>query len=516
MTAADRKAPESAAGAVEFLLRRMQHSQDFPALSETVRTLNRLSAADERSTEHLAAVIVRDFALTNKILKVVNSAYYLGFAGKVGTISRAIVVLGIKPVRALAASLILFEQFAGDRNADRVKALIGKSMFGALMARELARDAGLVQGEEAFLAAMFHNLGELLVAFYLPEEDQAILAAMADEGISAAQAQRRVLGVDFDHLGIAVGKTWNFPHTITHSMRSLPPREHERATSDEDTLRQLAGLAHELTDCLAAGASLRDTDVSTVLSRYRHCAEPEEERVAEVLRDTRREYRLLADSIATRDGAPDAIKALTGAGTPDTEGADGDDELGVVTLPDDSVDADGSSPFGDPEAVLSEGLQETTAMLAESVGLGQIAQVVLESIYRAFDLRRIALCLRDPVRHCYAGRMGFGDNIDGYLKALRFDERYRHDVFHVALKQQTDVHIADLALAGRGQGIPTWYGTLCPSGALLFLPLIVQNKPVGCIVAEHALADGLQLEKGALRLVRALRNQLALAIQLRR
>ncbi|MCB1728480.1 MAG: HDOD domain-containing protein, partial [Gammaproteobacteria bacterium] len=96
----DQSVIDANGGAVEFLLRRMQRSKDFPALSETIRTLNTLSAAADKSAEQLAAVIVRDFALTNKTLKVVNSAYYAGFAGNVGTISRAIVVLGIEPIRA--------------------------------------------------------------------------------------------------------------------------------------------------------------------------------------------------------------------------------------------------------------------------------------------------------------------------------------------------------------------------------------------------------------------------------
>ena len=154
-------------------------------------------------------------------------------------------------------------------------------------------------------------------------------------------------------------------------------------------------------------------------------------------------------------------------------------------------------------------------MLSENADLNQIANVVLESVYRAFGLRRVALCLRDPVRHKYVGRLGFGDDIDMFLGALHFDAAYHHDAFHIALRQQTDVHIADLAAYASGQSIPAWYQRLTPSGAMLFLPLIVQDKPIGCLLAEHQETDGLHLDAGALRLVRALRNQLALAMQLR-
>ena len=78
-------------------MRRMQHKSDFPVLSESIRSLNRLTRSEEEDISHLASVIIRDFALTNKILKVVNSAYCSRFAGKIGSVSRAIVVLGIKP-----------------------------------------------------------------------------------------------------------------------------------------------------------------------------------------------------------------------------------------------------------------------------------------------------------------------------------------------------------------------------------------------------------------------------------
>jgi HD-like signal output (HDOD) protein len=505
---------EAGAGAVDFLLRRMQRSRDFPALSETVRTLNSLTAADEKSTEHLASVIVRDFALTNKILKVVNSAYYAGFAGKVGTISRAMVVLGIQPIRALAASLILFEQLAGESNADRVRALIGKSMFSALLARELAEDAGLAQGEEAFLAAMFHNLGELLVAFYLPEEDEAISSECANQGVSRAQAQLKVLGVDFQHLGIAIGRTWNFPHAITYSMKGSRRGKLEKPASEEDILRQLAGLAHDVTDGLALGNGFDDALMKTTLDRYRNCVDVERGRLDEVVSDARSEYRMLAESLASPESAPEAIRALTGAAAAKAAVSQVEDDIADVALPDDRAGEGG--PAVDAEPILFDGLQEATSMLSEGDGVNQIAQVVLESIYRGLGLRRVALCLRDPARRRYCGRIGFGEDIDVYLDALRFDEAFERDVFHVALKRQTDVHIADLAVAGDGHGIPTWYRRVSPRGAMLFLPLLIQKRPVGCIIAEHAVAGGLVVESGILRLVRALRNQLALAMQLKR
>lgn len=504
---------EVAVGAVDYLLRRMQHTRDFPALSETISTLNRLSASGDKSNEQLAAVIVRDYALTNKILKVVNSAFYVGFAGKVGTVSRAIVVLGIEPIRALAASLMLFEHLSDGGHAERVKALIGKSMFSALLAREAALHAGVRQAEEAFLAAMFHNLGELLVAFYLSEEDAAIQDVLGDGKTTAVQAQQRVLGVNLDQLGIAVGRHWNLPKAITRSMQRLPQGRPGKPGSEEELVWQLACFADEATERIAAGD--RPDDMGELLGRFADGVSLSGRAFADAVQTARSEYRLLAEGLATPKGAPGAIRALAGFAHPDKPATLPDTDIGDIALPQDAGDPDGAS-VTDPEPVLVEGLQEVTAMLAEGADLNQVAQVLLETLFRAFGLRRVALCLRDAARKEFVGRLGFGADVEAYLRALRVGEAYEKDVFHVALKQETDVHIADLAVGSAGHGIPPWYSALSPSGSMLFLPLVVQERVIGFVIAEHAQCNGLHLQAGTLRLVRALRNQLALGLQLRR
>lgn len=509
---------ESEGGAIDFLLRRMQRRKDFPILSETIRTLNRLSASSEKSVEHLAAVIVRDYALTNKILKVVNSAYYGGFAGKVGTISRAIVVLGIEPIRSLAASLILFEHLADHRNAARVKVLIGRSVFAALLARELSQNAGLSQGEETFLAAMFHNLGELLVAYYLPDEDAAIMQLLSAGQISQREAEFQVLGVDLEHLGTAVGRHWSFPNAITQAMKKIgmAPDPVAEPVNDEERLRHMACLASAITERIGCGQPLDGKAVAAVFTRYHKSFSFEKAAFAEAVNVTRSEYRVLAAGLAEQDSAPAEVRILAGAkpaagDLPTRE----DGVLADIALPQES-DQNAETLTADPEPILLEGLQEVTAMLAEGDAIHEVAQVVLETLYRALGLRRVALSLRDAGRRQFVGRMGFGDDVDAYLSAIRFDEAYQRDLFHVALKQKTDVHIADLSVGVAGHGIPPWYHRLTPDGSLLFLPLLVQDHAVGCLLAEHRQKDGLALSPSVLRLVRALRNQLALGLQVRR
>jgi eukaryotic-like serine/threonine-protein kinase len=498
---------------VEFLLRRMQRHRDFPVLSETIQTLNRLTASDENSVAQLTDVIVRDFALTNKVLKVVNSAYYGGFAGKVGTISRALVVLGIEPIRSLAASLLLFEHLGSHRNAARIKALIARSVFAALMARELSPEGGIAQPEQAFLAAMFHNLGELLVAYYLPEEDEAIRALCTRGELSPREAEKCVLNVDLEHLGIAIGRHWGFPVEITHAMKQGGHGAVKTSGAPTERLARLASFANAVTTELVAGHKPDAEPIARLCERFSEVLSVDVMRLTEGLQEVRSEYRVLAAGLTEQRGAPDEVRVLAGE-RPKVEPAP-DDDLEDMALPSESDDAD--DPIGiDPEPILLEGLQEITAMLAGGDSIHDVAQVVLETLYRALSLNRVALCLRDSARRQYAGRLGFGADIAAYLKQLRISEAYQRDVFHVALDRKTDVHIADLAKAASGHGIPDWYHVLAPNGSLLFLPVVVQGVPVGFLLAEHGDTGGLALAPTLLRLVRALRDQFALGLQIRR
>ena len=69
-----------------------------------------VSKVNFASASELANAVLKDYSLTNKLLKLVNSAFYGQFAGKITTVSRAVVVLGFEQVSMAASSLMLFDQ----------------------------------------------------------------------------------------------------------------------------------------------------------------------------------------------------------------------------------------------------------------------------------------------------------------------------------------------------------------------------------------------------------------------
>jgi HD-like signal output (HDOD) protein len=87
----------------------MRHKSDFPALSESVSAINKIANSETESIDKLSNTILKDFALTNKLLRLVNSAYFRPAGGGISTVSRAVIVLGFEAVRNIAITVLLFE-----------------------------------------------------------------------------------------------------------------------------------------------------------------------------------------------------------------------------------------------------------------------------------------------------------------------------------------------------------------------------------------------------------------------
>ena len=232
---------------VDFLLRRMQRTGDFPTISRTLSDINRLTGDDSQAcADKLANVILRDFALTGKLLKLVNSAFYGARATEISSISQAVVFLGVEKVRMTANSLTFFGQMRGDSKT--LKDSMTKSFFSGLIARHLAQGAKLADAEEAFIAGMCQNLGENLVIYYFSEEFDDICELQRGKCLDKAAAARGVLGVSYADLGAAVAKSWNLPESITDAIRGVPPGTLAPPDSDSDKLRDIAVFANELCD----------------------------------------------------------------------------------------------------------------------------------------------------------------------------------------------------------------------------------------------------------------------------
>ncbi|HSM21439.1 MAG TPA: HDOD domain-containing protein, partial [Rubrivivax sp.] len=198
---------------LQFLLRRMRHKTDFPALSAQVARILRLTGSETESLNRLAEEILQDVGLTHKLLRMVNAAHFSSAGGGgIGTVSRAVALVGVAGIRNLVLSALLLEHMGDKAHAARIQQEFLRALMAGALARELTPLAR--ESEEAFLAGLLQNLGRLLTEYYFPEEALQIRRQLPDgtgdmPGLEAAA--QRVLGVGFDELTAGVARAWGLP-----------------------------------------------------------------------------------------------------------------------------------------------------------------------------------------------------------------------------------------------------------------------------------------------------------------
>ena len=183
---------------------------ELPAMSHNVQELISLTCSSRSAATELSRVILKDYSLTNKVLQVVNSAYY-SLGRPVNSISRAVTILGFDAVRDLATAIALFEEFVKSGvEKDIISKLLTRSFLSGLQARDLAVEKNLnIPPEEAFICTLLHNLGKIIVCLYLPDKyreiEEKIANGMSDEGAAMAILDN----LTFREIGEEVAKFWN-------------------------------------------------------------------------------------------------------------------------------------------------------------------------------------------------------------------------------------------------------------------------------------------------------------------
>ena len=255
---------------VQFLLRRMQRKEDFPAVSRILTDINRLTGDDNlASAEKLANVILRDYGLTNKLLKLVNSAYFNAGSAEVTSVSRAIVVLGVEQVRSIANSLAYFGQMQGKSADSALRDSMIKSFLSGLLARHLVQRTRQGEPEEAFICGLFRNLGENLTIYYFPEEYLEIREMIQATGTAKEEASKRVLGVSFAEIGVEVAGIWGLPNVIIAAIRGADDADSPTAESTQAKTRDSAVLANALCDLAESpDTSNRDMLLGALVSDF--------------------------------------------------------------------------------------------------------------------------------------------------------------------------------------------------------------------------------------------------------
>jgi len=541
-------------GTLEYLLRRIRHKGDFPALSDTISAVNRAAGSDREPVAVLCNSILKDFALTSRLLKIVNASNLNQFGGAIGTVSRAISILGYDTVRNVSMSLLLFEHMHDRCNAVALKDQVVAVYFSGLLAREMHDRADLRDAEQAFICAMFHRLGKLLATFYLYDEAQVVERHVQSRGWDEERASREVLGVSYEELGVGVGKAWNLPDDIIDSMRAMTGPLKKCPGPHGEKLRMIAGLASELADVIQdSDDSTRKERLAALVGRYgpatgitdRSLTAAVQACSSTLMRDADALGRgvarngFLQKARAWR-GSPDRSVGVEASNVQPIQPAAADppssrsttqvlpaaahavaetqrlvaDSSLTEQLEGPASETSGPAEPGRRQAALAAGVQDITNTLVGEHTLNDVLRIILETMYRAIGFDRVLLFTMDARQHSLRCRFGFGADAEQIVqKAVSIPLDGARDLFYAAAVMGADLCIQDVESDKVRPHVPAWYRTAIGARGMVLLPIVDRKRTVGMIYADSHSPATLHFSTVELGLLKTLRNQAVLAMR---
>lgn len=171
-----------------------------------------------RSTaQDLNKLISNDPALCARILKVVNSAFY-GLPGQIGSINRAIVLLGLNAVKNIVIAASLAKLFRGGRVSPHFSAkdLWTHSIGVGVMSKLIVGRLQNALPDEAFLAGLIHDMGILVELQAFRDPLVEIAERASKESVRYIDLETQIIGVDHQALGAGLTTKWKFPRSFQY------------------------------------------------------------------------------------------------------------------------------------------------------------------------------------------------------------------------------------------------------------------------------------------------------------
>jgi len=222
--------------------------ESFPSLPCATTKLLSLLDDPNAAVAEIEEILRMDPGLTANVLKLSNSAYF-GFASEIGSVHKAIVLLGAKRLMQLVMTSCV--------NSVMTKSVPGydlspgemwrHSIAVSVAAEGLIEELNAPEADEIFTAALLHDVGKLVLGEFVKDDIKKI-EKIVSKDVSFEVAEQIALGTNHAEIGAKILESWGLPSEIVSAVRW----HHDPDAADEtSTLIDIVHVANVL--CLMIG-----------------------------------------------------------------------------------------------------------------------------------------------------------------------------------------------------------------------------------------------------------------------
>jgi putative nucleotidyltransferase with HDIG domain len=245
----------------DALKKTLDESVKLYSLPQTLAEVLRIVSDENSGADDLAKVLMKDPAMTTKVLRVVNSPFY-GVGRQIGTVSQAVVTLGMRQVTALALSTSVYGMTEKwESKFDRIR-FWRHSLEVAIAARSIGEKVGVRNLEEIFVAGLLHDIGLLVMERSFPDQFAKVWKQSLRRG-GLADLEEENWGTNHARVGQFLLEQWQLPESLCMAVGA----HHNIFTpgTDDDELQacQIVNLANRISHLRVADRHLgQDSDDS--------------------------------------------------------------------------------------------------------------------------------------------------------------------------------------------------------------------------------------------------------------
>ena len=174
------------------------------------------------SAEQIASILSEDPAMSVKVLRLTNSAFY-GLSREVESVKHAVVIIGLEAIKNLVLSASVLDMFKGKSiDSDYQEKFWRHSLSTAFACRLIAnkyRNNIMIDGDAAFSAGLLHDVGKMVLSCFLDEEHKQFKEARESNATSLDhEIEYELFGFTHADIGAYLGEQWKIPQKLTEAI----------------------------------------------------------------------------------------------------------------------------------------------------------------------------------------------------------------------------------------------------------------------------------------------------------